>query len=115
MNLTSFTSESVCAGHPDKICDQISDAIVDAVLSKDKLGRVAVETLVTTNRVIVAGEITTKTKIDFRGIIRSEISRLGYTSASYGFSNHADIVVHVHKQSPEISVGIDTLGAGDQG
>jgi len=112
---TTFTSESVCSGHPDKICDQISDAIVDEVLASDKYGRAAVETMVTKNKVVVAGEITTKTKINFKKIIRSEIRRLGYTKASMGFCDKADISVNIHAQSPEIATGVNKKGAGDQG
>lgn len=114
-NKTTFTSESVCAGHPDKIADQISDAIVDAVLAKDPYGRVAVETLVTTNKCILAGEVTTQTKVDFANIARAQIKRLGYTNASGDFSHTADINVYIHSQSPEIAVGVDNKGAGDQG
>ncbi len=115
MAKTTFTSESVCSGHPDKICDQVSDSIVDAVLEKDNLGRVAVETLVTTNRIIVAGEITTKAKINFEKTIRNEIARLGYTDEKYGFSDKANMEIYIHEQSPEIGAGVKKLGAGDQG
>jgi S-adenosylmethionine synthetase len=113
--MRSFTSESVCSGHPDKVCDQISDSIVDAVLAQDKFGRAAVETLVTTNKVVVAGEITAKAKIDFEKVIRSEITRLGYTNKNYGFSDASDVEIYLHAQSPEIAVGVKNEGAGDQG
>lgn len=111
----TFTSESVCAGHPDKICDQISDAIVDAVLEKDPYGRVAVETLVTVNKVVLAGEITAKNKVDFERIARREIKRLGYTMPKLKFTHESPISVFIHAQSPEIAVGVDQQGAGDQG
>jgi len=110
-----FTSESVCAGHPDKICDQISDSIVDAVLAQDKFGRVAVETLVTTNQVVLAGEITLAGKVDFEKVAREQIKRLDYTDPSYGFSDQSPILTLIHKQSREISQGVDNAGAGDQG
>jgi S-adenosylmethionine synthetase len=113
--ITSFTSESVCSGHPDKICDQVSDAIVDAVLSQDKSGRVAAETLVTTNKVIVAGEITAHATVDFEKVIRTEVARLGYTDIDYGFSDKSDVEILIHAQSPEIAAGVDVEGAGDQG
>lgn len=114
-NVTTFASESVCAGHPDKICDQVSDAIVDAVLAADPMGRVAMETLVTTNKLVLAGEVTTTTKVNFEQIARKEIARLGYTTNDYGFSDKANIEVYVHEQSPEIYAGVQVLGAGDQG
>jgi S-adenosylmethionine synthetase len=110
-----FTSESVAAGHPDKICDQISDSIVDACLAADPKSRVAVETLVTTNKVVLAGEITCAKKIDYKKIARQTIKRLGYTNPDWGFSDQADIEVYIHEQSPDISVGVDDGGAGDQG
>jgi S-adenosylmethionine synthetase len=109
------TSESVCAGHPDKICDQISDAIVDAVLAVDPVGHVAVETLVTTNQVVLAGEVRTSAKIDFVNIARNQIERLGYVIPELHFSSHAQVKVLIHEQSPEIAVGVDAQGAGDQG
>lgn len=110
-----FTSESVAAGHPDKICDQISDSIVDACLAVDPLSRVAVETLVTTNRVVLAGEITCAGEINYEQIARDTIKRLGYTNPAWGFSDQAEIEVYIHQQSPDISVGVDDGGAGDQG
>lgn len=113
--ITSFTSESVCAGHPDKICDQISDAIVDEVLKENPQGRAAVETLVTTNKVVIAGEVSTEKPIDYQQIARQQIKRLGYTNPKYNFTHQADIDVYIHSQSPEIAVGVDQQGAGDQG
>lgn len=110
-----FTSESVAAGHPDKICDQISDSIVDACLSVDPKSRVAVETLVTTNKVVLAGEITCSQKIDYEKIARQTIKKLGYINPEWGFSDQADIEVYIHEQSDDISVGVDDGGAGDQG
>lgn len=116
MNYKLFTSESVCAGHPDKICDQISDAILDACLSQDPKSRVAVETLVTTNRVVLAGEVTTCAKVDFEKIARDVIRDLGYTNGFCDFNwKTAEINVHIHKQSPDIALGVDSEGAGDQG
>ncbi|GIK84007.1 MAG: S-adenosylmethionine synthase [Patescibacteria group bacterium] len=110
-----FTSESVCAGHPDKICDQISDAILDAVLERDPFGRVAVETLVTANNVVLAGEVTTSTMINFEDIARKQIATMGYTNPEFGFSDTSNVTVLIHKQSPEIALGVDEAGAGDQG
>lgn len=112
---TVFTSESVCSGHPDKICDQVSDAIVDAVLKKDKFGRVAVEALVTKNKVVLAGEVSCNSVVDFEGVARKQIKRLGYINPDWGFSNRSDVEVYIHKQSSEIAVGVDDGGAGDQG
>jgi len=112
----TFTSESVCSGHPDKICDQISDAIVDAVLAQDPLGRVAIETLVTVNRIVIAGEVTSKTKVNYEKIARDQIQRLGYTEDNLNFSYKSPVDVYVHEQSPEIAVGVTKKkGAGDQG
>lgn len=113
--MTAFTSESVCAGHPDKICDQISDAIVDAAIAKDPYSRVAVETLVTKNYVTLAGEVTTKGQIDYQSIARKIIRRLGYTNPVFHFTDRSPIIVKIHTQSSEIAVGVDNLGAGDQG
>jgi S-adenosylmethionine synthetase len=114
-NITRFASESVCAGHPDKVADQISDAIVDAVLAQDPHGRTAVETLVAHDRVVLAGELNTTAKVDAEAIARAEIKRLGYTNADWGFSDQSPIENYLHQQSPEISVGVDDFGAGDQG
>jgi S-adenosylmethionine synthetase len=111
-----FTSESVCAGHPDKICDQISDAIVDAILTKDPQGRVAVETLVAKNKVVIAGEVRYQGKVvDYEAIARREINRLGYTDPRFQFTDQSPIEVVIHQQSSEIATGVDDQGAGDQG
>ena len=111
-----FTSESVTAGHPDKVADQISDGILDAVLGQDPNGRVAVETLVTTDFVLIAGEISTTAQIDSDAIARHTIERIGYTDASIGFdSASAEVVVKLHAQSPDIAQGVNIGGAGDQG
>jgi len=113
--ITHFTSESVASGHPDKICDQISDSIVDAALSVDPKARVAVETLVTTNRIVLAGEVTCKKKLNYEAIARKTIKSLGYTNGVYNFSYKSPISVYIHEQSPDIAVGVDDGGAGDQG
>jgi len=113
--VTRFASESVCAGHPDKVADQISDAIVDAVLREDKNGRTAVETLVAHDRIVLAGEINTSASIDFESIAREEVKRLGYTKKEWGFYDKSPIENYLHQQSDEISVGVDDFGAGDQG
>ncbi len=111
-----FTSESVTEGHPDKIADQVSDAILDAVLADDPAGRVACETLVTTGICIVAGEITTSTYVDVPKLVRGVISQIGYTDASMGFDSKTCAVVNmIQAQSPDIAMGVDTGGAGDQG
>ena len=111
-----FTSESVSEGHPDKVADQISDAILDYVLSQDPLGRVACETLVTTGVAVVAGEITTKCHIDYPRIVRETVEGIGYIDASYGFdSKTCAVMCSVDTQSPDIAMGVDTGGAGDQG
>lgn len=115
MQITHFTSESVAAGHPDKICDQISDAIVDAALAADTKSRVAVETLVTVNRVVLAGEVTCPEPIDYERIARDVIRSLGYTKDFYNFTYKSPVSVYIHQQSPDIAVGVDTGGAGDQG
>jgi len=116
MHRTLFTSESVTEGHPDKIADQISDAILDAVLAEDPVGRVACETLVTTGMAIIAGEITTKTYVDFPSIVRNTIKEIGYTRAKYGFDSETCAVISsIDPQSPDIAQGVDTGGAGDQG
>lgn len=115
MYKTTFTSESVASGHPDKICDQISDAIVDAALAIDPLSRVAVETLVTTNRVVLAGEVTVPKRINYRSVARSVITSLGYTHDRYHFTHTSPISVYIHEQSPDIACGVDNGGAGDQG
>src|SRR6478752_8737226 len=111
-----FTSESVTEGHPDKIADQISDAILDAILAKDPMSRVACETLVTTGMALVAGEITTKAVIDHQEVVRSTIAEIGYTRGKYGFDAETCAVLSsIHSQSPDIAMGVDTGGAGDQG
>ena len=123
-----FTSESVTEGHPDKMCDQISDAILDAILKEDPAARVACETATTTGTVIVLGEITTATYVDFQEVIRNTVREIGYTDARYGFDYRTcGTLVAVHEQSPDISRGVDESlesrgtgdvhdqGAGDQG
>lgn len=110
-----FTSESVAAGHPDKICDQVSDAIVDAAITQDPRSRIAVETLVTKNRMVIAGELTTKAKVNYKKIAQGVIKRLGYADKKFEFSPESDIQVYIHEQSPEISADVDEGGAGDQG
>lgn len=110
-----FTSESVCAGHPDKVCDQISDAILDAALTQDLGSRVAVETLATTNKIVLAGEVTTKAKIDCVKIAQGVVQDLHYTNPDWGFYHLSDVLVLLHKQSPDIAQGVDNEGAGDQG
>ena len=115
MSFQIYTCESVCAGHPDKICDQISDAILDAALTQDPSSRVAVETLVTTNRVVLAGEVSTNASVPYRKVARDVIKRLGYTNGIYYFNHQSPISVYIHEQSPDIAVGVDDGGAGDQG
>ena len=126
-----YTSESVTEGHPDKMADQVSDSILDAILSEDKFGRVACETLITTGLVVVAGEITTKTYIDIPSIVRKTVTDIGYTRAKYGFDGETcGIAVSIQEQSPDIAQGVDHAkeereglaeadldgqGAGDQG
>jgi S-adenosylmethionine synthetase len=116
-----FTSESVTEGHPDKICDQISDAILDAILADDPDARVACETLVTTGLVLVAGEITTKTYVDIQKIVRDTVREIGYDRGKYGFdADNLAVLVSINNQSPDIAIGVDEhktheQGAGDQG
>ena len=111
-----FTSESVTEGHPDKIADQISDAVLDAVLTDDPMGRVACETLVTTGLAFIAGEITTKTYVDFPAIVRETIREIGYTRAKFGFDYETCAVISsIDPQSPDIAQGVNPGGAGDQG
>lgn len=110
-----YASESVAAGHPDKIADQISDAILDAVLRKDPAGRTAVETLVAHQSITLAGELHTTARLDIEQIVRAEIARLGYTNPDWGFSDKSPITNHLHQQSPEIAIGVEQDGAGDQG
>src|SRR5215211_2494681 len=127
-----FTSESVTEGHPDKICDQVSDGVLDAVLADDPAGRVACETLVNTGLVIVAGEITTKTYVDIPKLVRATLQRIGYDRAKYGFdADTCAVITAIDEQSADIAQGVDTAyeartdpndddeldraGAGDQG
>lgn len=111
-----FTSESVTGGHPDKICDQISDAVLDAILAEDKNGRVACECCCTTGMVMIMGEITTSAKIDIPSIARQVICDIGYDSLEKGFDGHTcAILTTIDKQSPDIALGVDRQGAGDQG
>jgi S-adenosylmethionine synthetase len=111
-----FTSESVTEGHPDKVADQISDAVLDEVLRQDPNGRVACETTVTTGMVLLAGEISTKAYVDFAGVARRVIREIGYTSTAYGFDSETCAVLSaIDPQSPDIAQGVDTGGAGDQG
>jgi S-adenosylmethionine synthetase len=111
-----FTSESVTEGHPDKIADQISDAVLDAVMSQDQYGRVACETVLTTGLVMVAGEITTSATLDVPTIARETIRDIGYTRAKFGFDcDTCAVTVAIDKQSPDIALGVDAQGAGDQG
>ena len=111
-----FTSESVTEGHPDKIADQISDAVLDSILAQDPTGRVACETLVTTGLAVIAGEITTTASVNYKKIVRDTIHEIGYNDASYGYdSNTLSVIDAVGTQSPDIAQGVDTGGAGDQG
>jgi len=111
-----FTSESVTEGHPDKIADQISDAVLDACLEQDKTSRVACETLTTTGLVVISGEITTEAYVDVQKIVRGVVASIGYDNALYGFdSNTCGVISTIHAQSPDIKQGVDTGGAGDQG
>jgi S-adenosylmethionine synthetase len=111
-----FTSESVTEGHPDKIADQISDSVLDAILAQDPMGRVACETLVTTGIAMIAGEITTTATVDYQKVVRDAIKEVGYTRAKYGFDSETCAVLSsIHEQSPDIAQGVDPGGAGDQG
>jgi S-adenosylmethionine synthetase len=111
-----FTSESVTEGHPDKIADQVSDAILDACLAEDAHSRVACETLTATGLVVIAGEITTKAYVDFQSLVRGVIASIGYDNALYGFdSNTCAVISTINRQSSDIAMGVDTGGAGDQG
>ncbi len=115
-NRRLFTSESVTEGHPDKIADQISDAILDSCLAEDSTSRVACETLTATGLVVIAGEITTKAYVDFQSVVRGTVSAIGYDNAVYGFdSNTCAVISTINKQSGDIAMGVDTGGAGDQG
>jgi S-adenosylmethionine synthetase len=116
MELHPFTSESVTEGHPDKVADQISDAVLDAVMAEDPQGRVACETFVTTGMVLVGGEITTETYVDIPDLVRSVVKDIGYTSAHFGFDYETCAVLNtIQRQSPDIALGVDRQGAGDQG
>jgi S-adenosylmethionine synthetase len=111
-----FTSESVTEGHPDKIADQISDAVLDAFLAQDPMSRVACETLLTTGLIMVAGEITSKGRVEIDELARKTVTEIGYTRAKFGFdAETCGVITAVHRQSPDISMGVDTGGAGDQG
>ena len=116
-----FTSESVSEGHPDKVADQISDALLDAFLSQDEKAHVAVETLVTTGQVVVAGEVRSSAYVDVPKVARETIARIGYTNPDYGFeANSCGILTAIHEQSPDINQGVSRenerkQGAGDQG
>jgi S-adenosylmethionine synthetase len=116
-----FTSESVTEGHPDKVADQISDAVLDAILARDPAGRVACETLVTTGMAVVAGEITTNTYVHIPDLVRATVASIGYTDASYGFDGRTcAVLTTIDRQSPDIAMGVDSdsgkeQGAGDQG
>ena len=110
-----FTSESVTKGHPDKVADQISDAILDSLLEQDPYSRCAAETTVEKDKCHVMGEVTTKAKVDYKEIIRNTIRSIGYTDPSLGFSDQSEISVTLHTQSPDIAMGVDNEGAGDQG
>ena len=111
-----FTSESVTEGHPDKVADQISDAVVDAIMAQDPGGRVACETLVTTGLAMLAGEITTTTYVDIPRLVRQTLREIGYTSCAYGFdATTCAVLTAIDEQSPDIAMGVDTGGAGDQG
>ena len=111
-----FTSESVTEGHPDKIADQISDAILDACLAEDPASRVACETLTATGLVVIAGEITTKAYVDFQQVVRGTVQSIGYDNALHGFDcNTCAVISSINKQSGDIAMGVDTGGAGDQG
>jgi S-adenosylmethionine synthetase len=110
-----FTSESVCAGHPDKVCDQISDAIVDAALAQDPQSRTGIETVAGANQICLFGEIKTNAQIDYEKVARDVVERLGYTVPAWGFSQESSFTNDIHQQSPEIAMGVDQDGAGDQG
>jgi S-adenosylmethionine synthetase len=111
-----FTSESVTEGHPDKVADQISDAVLDGIMAQDPMGRVACETLVTTGLVLLAGEITTSCYVDIPKLVRKTIEEIGYNDATYGFDSKAcAVLTAIDDQSPDIAQGVDTGGAGDQG
>ena len=113
--VTLFTSESVCAGHPDKICDAISDAIVDEALRQDPHSRTGIEAVAGANQICLFGEIKTTAKLDYELIARQKIATLGYTDQTWGFGPESSFSNDIHQQSPEIAIGVDHDGAGDQG
>jgi S-adenosylmethionine synthetase len=113
--ISFFTSESVCAGHPDKICDAISDAILDALIKDDPNTRAGIETVAGANQIALYGEIKTTAQIDFEAVARSKVERLGYIQPEWGFSQESAFSNDIHQQSPEIAMGVDDGGAGDQG
>jgi S-adenosylmethionine synthetase len=115
MSYKLFTSESVAAGHPDKIADAVSDAILDALLEQDPHARAGLETIVGANRIGLFGEIKTTATVDFESITRATVRRLGYTNSDWNFSDLSPIENNIHQQSPEIAMGVDAEGAGDQG
>ena len=111
-----FTSESVTEGHPDKVCDQISDAVLDAILEKDKMARVACEVCATTGLVLVMGEVTTTSYVDIQKIVRDTVREIGYDRGKYGFdADNLAVITTLDEQSPDIAMGVDKDGAGDQG
>jgi S-adenosylmethionine synthetase len=112
---TLFTSESVCAGHPDKICDRISDSLVDAALAQDPHSRTGIETVAGANQICLFGEIKSQATLDYETIVRETVKELGYTVPAWGFSQESTFTNNVHAQSPEIALGVDQDGAGDQG
>ena len=113
---TLFTSESVCAGHPDKIADAVSDALLDAYLAKDAGSRTGIETVVGANQISLFGEVKTTANIDLEKIVRAKIAELGYTNPAWGFSSQrSQFTSYLHEQSPEIAIGVEADGAGDQG
>jgi S-adenosylmethionine synthetase len=113
--VTYFTSESVCAGHPDKICDAISDAILDAALAQDPNARTGIETVAGANKIALFGEIKTTADLNFEHIVREKVQQLGYDQPQWGFSQESEFSNDIHQQSPEIALGVDQDGAGDQG
>jgi S-adenosylmethionine synthetase len=115
MNYSLFTSESVCSGHPDKICDQISDAILDEAIRKDPFSKVAVETLVTKDHITIAGEVTCPKSLNYEKIVRKTVKNLGYTRKEFNFTDSSPVHILIHEQSPDIALGVTTGGAGDQG
>jgi S-adenosylmethionine synthetase len=116
MSRSIFTSESVSMGHPDKVADQVSDGVLDALLAQDPMSRVACETLCTTDYLLLAGEITTKATVDFESVARNVVRDIGYTSDDIGFdADTCQVDLRLHQQSPDIAMGVDNEGAGDQG